>query len=74
MLTIMVATRGMGETVPDFAQVVMANNTMYRQFAALITGQQQRMYREVNALESAEDIVAYPVAFSLPDWLGYAGV
>lgn len=67
MLSILVALRGLGETVADFAQVVMANNAMYRQFAAFITGQQQRMFREVNALETTVEIRAYVVQYAMPE-------
>ena len=66
MLSIMVAVRGKGETIAEFAGVVMANNTMYRQFAAYITGQQQRMYAEVNAMGSMEAVAAYEVRYIMP--------
>ena len=69
MLSIMVAVRGKGETIAEFAGVVMANNTMYRQFAAYITGQQQRMYAEVNALETLEAVTAYEVRYDMPSGL-----
>ena len=74
MLSILVATRGLGETVQDFALIVMGNNAMYRQFAAFITGQQQRMYREVNELQTTAAIQAYEVVYQMPEGLGYGGV
>ena len=74
MLSILVSTRGKGETVAAFAAIVMANNAMYRQFAAFITGQQQRMYAEVNALDSPAAITAYEVRYEMPAGMeGYLG-
>lgn len=74
MLSIMVAMRGKGESVGDFAGVVMANNAVYRLIAGYLTGQQQRMYAEVNALDTVEAVQAYQVAYTMPDGVSYAGM
>ena len=73
MLNIMIAARGRGESVAEFAQKVMENNTAYRLLAGALTGQQQRMYAEVNALTTTEAVEAYPVAYVMPEGLGYGG-
>lgn len=64
MLSIQAAERGMGEGVAELAQKIVANNARYRVTAGRLTGQQQRMYAEVNALATAEDVAAYVVAYS----------
>ena len=71
MLSIMVAVRGKGESVAEFARAVMVNNAAYRQLAAYLTGLQQRMYAEVSALTDVDAILAYPVAYAMPEGLGH---
>ena len=74
MLSIMVAVRSKGETVADFARIVMANNAVYRQVAGYLTGQQQRMFAEVSVLGTTAEIQAYNVAYAVPEGFGSTGL
>jgi hypothetical protein len=72
VLSLLVQLRGNGETVSDLAAKVLQHAREYRMLYAALTGQQQRMYGEVNALAaregaSAAEILAFPVAYTLPD-------
>ncbi|SBV92081.1 conserved hypothetical protein [uncultured delta proteobacterium] len=73
MLSGLIAQRGLDESLQEFAQKVMVNNLIYRKLAGDITGQQQRMYREVNELKTVEEVQAYKVAYVMPEGLGYGG-
>ena len=71
-LTALVKERAMGEAVQDFAAIVMANNAMYRTVYAKLTGQQQRMYRDVMSMAAMEgvtaaQVLAYPVQYEMPE-------
>ena len=79
MLAIMIEAREKDESLADFAEIVIRNNASYRLLAGSLTGQQQRMFSEVNDLAAdedvtAEDIAAYPVVYVIPESLGYAGI
>ena len=70
----MIKERNNGETVREFAQTIIANNTGYRAVYASLTGQQQRMYRDVMSLAATigvttAHIQAYPVEYTLPEGL-----
>lgn len=76
MLSVLIAARGMGESMADFTAKVMENNAQYRLLAGSLTGQQQRMYRDVNSMATAPgittaEIMAYPVNYALPEGLTY---
>jgi len=66
MLSALVAMRGRGETVEQFAQNVLGHSAEFKQLYAWFTGQQQRKYAEVVALEEYEAIKAYEVVYDLP--------
>lgn len=71
-LAAMVKERNNGETVRAFAQIIIANNAAYRAVYASLTGQQQRMYRDVQSMAAtngitAAHVLAYPVAYTLPE-------
>ena len=67
----MVNERGMGESTREFADIVIANNALYRAVYAKLTGQQQRMYRDVQSMAvtpgiTAEEVAAYLVEYEMP--------
>ena len=75
-LALMVEMRGMGESVADFAHTVIANNSYYRSFYAALTGQQQRMFRDVRSMAATEgvtaaEVLAYPVEYRMPEGLDH---
>lgn len=74
VLSALVQLRARGETVAQLAAKVLQNSGQWRMVYAYLTGQQQRMYGEVSALAeqpgiTAEDVLAYPVAYALPEGL-----
>ena len=73
-LTAMLAERGLDESMEDFAALIITNNGVYRGVYAALTGQQQRMYRDVQAMAAtpgvtADEVEAYPVKYELPGGL-----
>lgn len=66
MLSILVEERKAGESVLEFAQIVINNWMLFRQFSAYMTGQQQRMYKEVNELSTVAELDAYIVEYDIP--------
>ena len=65
-LALFVAGRGLGETVLEFAEKVVANSEHWWLLNAFITAQQQRMHREVSALATVEEVQAYRVEYQMP--------
>ena len=67
VLSVLAQMRARGETVAELAATVLANAAKWRAVYACLTGQQQRMYGEINGLMAVEDILAYPVAYEMPE-------
>jgi hypothetical protein len=64
-LSLMIMLRGRGENLEEFAHNVIGHNEQYRLFYALLTGQQQRMYADIVALETVEEILDYKIQFQM---------
>lgn len=71
VLSALVAYRGRGETVMELATRVLQNAAAWRTIYASLTGQQQRMYREVSLLTTAQEVIAYKVNFIFPEGVMY---
>ena len=74
VLSALVTLRANGETVLDLASMVLANAAQWRGVYASLTGQQQRMYRDVMCMAATEGITSahiltYPVEYTLPGGL-----
>ena len=72
VLAELVRQRAAGETIAEFARLVLGNSAVWTAVYGRLTGQQQRMCREVLYLAevdgiTAEDILSYPVSYSLPE-------
>jgi hypothetical protein len=71
-LALMVQERGMDESLTDFAQLIVSKNLLYRPVYAFLTGQQQRMYRDVESMAAmpgitADEVAAYLVEYQMPE-------
>ena len=66
VLSLLVQLRDRNEMVTELAQKVLANAGQWRMLYAYLTGQQQRMYAEVSALETVEALQAYRVEYQMP--------
>lgn len=69
VLTELINLRAAGETVTEFAQLVLVKSKIWTAVYAHLTGQQQRMYKEVILLSDIDAILAYPVTYNLPEGL-----
>ena len=66
VLSLLVQLRGRGETEAELAAKVLANAGQWRMLYAYLTGQQQRMYADVSALKTVEEVQAYRVEYRMP--------
>lgn len=72
VLSALVSLRCSGETVAELAASVLEKASVWRSLYAHLTGQQQRMYRDITSMAAdervtADEILAYPVEFTPPD-------
>lgn len=66
VLSTLVEMRGRKEKVKDLATKILTNAATWATVYAVLTGQQQRMYADVSALTTVEEVQAYPVAYQMP--------
>ena len=66
VLSLLVQLRGRGETEAELAAKVLANAGQWRMLYAYLAGQQQRMYADVSALKTVEEVQAYRVEYRMP--------
>ena len=72
VLSELLRQRSRGETMEDFARLVLSKAATWKTVYAYLTGQQQRMYTDVQELAAKkgttiETLLSYPVMYVLPE-------
>lgn len=65
ILSILIKQRGLGESLADFAQLVLTKSATWKTVYGYLTGQQQRMCQEVENLKTVDEVLAYQVEYNL---------
>lgn len=75
MVPIQFAMRNLpDETLYSFCMTILQNNDLYSRIAGYLNGRQQHMYNTVKAMDDEREIRNYPVEYTLPEGIGYAGL